>query len=460
MGYGKGVLFNDEDHPNAKAAAAILRSIHKNDCPLKLKASVEGGIVTRGILDPTLLKQTKVKRIGLTFVPANAATLIEPVSLDKSANSEAQDAMLIKSVMHLAQEHVPSFREIQKAASGVMIASNIRKLTYGLKALKEENLEKKIEKNISDIRQVIQKIDSESEELDKGIKSTLAAGALGVALGVGVPSALTSKHVPTSARDYTHQVSSKIADATKPEAPKVAMVPPSGKALNPHQKHLKEVAAKEPLLGAIAQVESGGGRNFNHAMLATGMHRGHRAGGMWGMMPRTAAEQLKLNPGLAKKYPDLVKAAKDIDTNHATFTDRFNSDPHAASDFAVSLYEHNKKNTDNDEQLAYSWYHGLKGTLNRLKKDGHDAIAGHPYVQKVMSKIDLNKALSAGYGGASAPSSRTGGAALQAESVSTGMKYLTCPACTKEQVAFHDQVRCRKCNKAFDMTTLSKLFKK
>jgi len=43
--YGKGYLYDDEDHPNAKAAAAILRSIHRNDAPLKLKISVEGGVI-------------------------------------------------------------------------------------------------------------------------------------------------------------------------------------------------------------------------------------------------------------------------------------------------------------------------------------------------------------------------------------------------------------------------------
>ena len=34
--YAKGYLHNDEDHPNAKAAAAILRNIHKADTPLRL----------------------------------------------------------------------------------------------------------------------------------------------------------------------------------------------------------------------------------------------------------------------------------------------------------------------------------------------------------------------------------------------------------------------------------------
>jgi len=51
--YVAGELYNDEDHANAKAAAAILRNIHREDTPLAMKASVEGGVLARGISDPT-----------------------------------------------------------------------------------------------------------------------------------------------------------------------------------------------------------------------------------------------------------------------------------------------------------------------------------------------------------------------------------------------------------------------
>ncbi len=672
--YGKGLLFNDEDHPNAKAAAAILRSIHKNDCPLKLKASVEGGIVARGLADPTFLRATKVKRIALTFVPANNATLIEPVSLDKTVGNDAQDALLIKSVMHLAQEHVPSFREIQKAASGAMIATNIKKLTLAIRAIKEENLEKNIEGNIDEIRGIIKKFDS--DPLDKGWKANVAAGALGIAAGTAGLSSLVQPQ-PGHIRSI----------AEPPQSPSETFSPeikirPSGTELNPHVAHAAEIAKTNPLLGAIAHVETRGGRNLNHVTMQHGIHKGHTAGGIWGMMPRTAVERLNADPELAKKYPDMVEDAKDIDANHAKFTDRFNSDPHAASDFAQSLYNHNRKSTGNDEMTAYSWYHGLAGAWKKKKTQGLDAISSNPYVMEVMKqygklnksldlvkmalpdkvnslydlkenkpgfeytekdaaraqyqavreakqlpwkpykelineetgkpelhvmmhrgvrdldpnakgknkmKVDdthlhmdtdsvhtldhvtaddyssygkdpsksgilsfwapvskihatarqlnkdipsvrqgqtrfephsvsqshvaikpgsykrvteeemqgmhqraptrtitrtlrgdtkpsvfhvkglmdpsfkhlfppkvLNKALTAGYGGAMAPQFRTGGAVL----ADNGMKYITCPSCTKDQIGFKDQRRCRKCNKAFDMTTLAKLFRR
>jgi hypothetical protein len=125
--YAKAILYDDDDHPNAKAAAAILRNIHKADCPLKLKASVEGGVVARGIGDTNLLARTKIHSVALTFTPANNATLVEPLSLEKS-NTWVQDENLIKSVMHLARTDIPSFRHITRRASAEKIVNNFDKI--------------------------------------------------------------------------------------------------------------------------------------------------------------------------------------------------------------------------------------------------------------------------------------------------------------------------------------------
>lgn len=125
--YAKGYIYDDGDHPNAKAASAILRNIHKSDSPLKIKASVEGGVISRGIKDSSLLARTKIHSVALTFTPANNATLIEPLNLDKSYD-EAADMALIKSVMHLAETNVPSFRHITRDASASKIVDNIDKI--------------------------------------------------------------------------------------------------------------------------------------------------------------------------------------------------------------------------------------------------------------------------------------------------------------------------------------------
>jgi len=167
--YVKGVLYDDDEHPNAKAAAAILRNIHKADCPLKLKASVEGGVLARGIRDEALLARTKIHSVALTFTPANNATLVEPTSLEKGDVDWESDLNLIKSVMHLAQTNIPSFRHITRMASAEKISDNFKKAnelarTMGLKTivpefspheLVQQAVEHKISQNVNKIQEMV-----------------------------------------------------------------------------------------------------------------------------------------------------------------------------------------------------------------------------------------------------------------------------------------------------------------
>jgi hypothetical protein len=164
--YAKGYLFNDEDHPNARAAAAVVRNIHRTDCPLKMKASVEGGVISRGISDPTFLAKTKLVGIALTLTPANNATLVEPLNLDKSSSNYEADLVLIKSVLHLAETNVPSFRHIVRDASAERIENNVNKIMVALGtdtvvSLKQElikdSLKSRISENVERIHEIVHK---------------------------------------------------------------------------------------------------------------------------------------------------------------------------------------------------------------------------------------------------------------------------------------------------------------
>ena len=75
----------------------------------------------------------------------------------------------------------------------------------------------------------------------------------------------------------------------------------------------------------------------------------------------------------------------------------------------------------------------------------------------------VEKALTAGYGGASAPTGRVHGAVVQSESLEDaepsskkGFKYIVCDNCGEEQVYGKYQTKCRKCNKSW---RLEKLFR-
>lgn len=461
--YVKGYLYDDEDHPNARAAAAILRNIHKEDTPLQLKASVEGGVLARGISDNSLLARTKIHSVALTFTPANNNTLVEPVSLKKSDYDEASDMLLIKSVLHLAETNVPSFRHIARDASATKVQNNLTKLVDLMKELGiegditipskrqilEKALEQKIHNNIEAIKEQMAAL--KEEELEKaGLKNALAAASTAAAM--------------TMAPTPTDKPSVEPSRApTSIEAPKAKVN---------HEEVYSRVAKQYPLLGAIGMKESSGGKNLAHKTMGDGIHKDMTAGGMFGMMPHSAAFALKQDPALAEKYPQLVEASKDIDKNHQQFTELLNNDPEAAADFAISAFKRRKSKTKSDQQLAYSWLNGLKGSWNKYKEGGHKALEEHPYVQEVMQEYaklkpkkveqkkpvkQLQKAMTAGYGGAGSPTSRVSGAVIQTESLvqgRPGLKYISCDNCGKEQVYSKHQVKCRECGSGMSFEKL------
>jgi len=460
--YVKGYLYSDEDHPNARAAAAILRNIHKSDVPLKLKASVEGGVLSRGLADPSLLARTKIHSVALTFTPANNATLVEPLSVEKSLD-DAGDMELIKSVIHLAETNVPSFRHIARDASAARVRANLERIVELMKGddsidlpTKQEilqyALESKIQSNVAKIHDIVEQI--RHENMEKGLKDAVMGAAMMGATALNP----TPAHAPTPA---VQQQPAQQVNLSK--------MPPE------HQAAYRAAAKRNPLLGAIGQVESSGGLNYAHKTIENGgMHQGQTAGGMFGMMPNAAEYILRNDPKLASKYPRLLEASKDMKTNHGVFTKTFNENPQAAIDFAEALLARNKAKTKNPEMLIHSWNHGLKGTWERYKNEGPQAVRDADYVKSVMKEFakfkkpsnkpvqakkapKMKKALTAGYGGAAAPTSRVGGAVIQSENLDSGhggFKYVTCDGCGKEQIYAKHQVKCRDCGKSWSLDKL------
>lgn len=146
------------------------------------------------------------------------------------------------------------------------------------------------------------------------------------------------------------------------------------------QTVFNEISAENPTLGAIAMTESSGGTNYNHALDAKS---NTHAGGMFGMMPSTTKDVLKLNPDLAKQYPELQDAA--LNGAPDALSDRFNSDPEAAADFAKAHYARNNAKLGGDEDAtSFSWFNGLNSAL-RARRKGGDAFQKSPYVKKVLS---------------------------------------------------------------------------
>ena len=241
--------------------------------------------------------------------------------------------------------------------------------------------------------------------------------------------------------------------------------------MKPHEfvDHIKEA---HPHLWAISKNESSGGQNLKHETMKDGMHKGHTAGGPWGMMPNTVkfvVNNLDKDGHIGDVYPYLKNYTKDTNKNHKTISDMLNSSPIMSFHLASRLYDHlNDAHKGDPERVAHSWYNGLNGTKKTLKNSGDYKIDSHPYVKKFSSHLkelkDMKKALTAGYGGAGAPTSMTGGSVMQSESLGDSrafggakkgkLSYITCDKCGHEQVHAANQVKCRECNSSFSLEKL------
>jgi len=456
--YVSGVLYDDDDHPNAKAAAAILRNIHKSDTPLKLKASVEGGVIARGISDTNLLARTKIHSVALTFTPANNATLVEPTSFEKTA-SWKQDKALIKSVMHLAKTDIPSFRHIARYASAEKIVDNFNKI----RAIAQET----------------------------GLKSQLPDYSVDELIRSTVMEKVSSNIIKIN--DLISTVAkSRVMDAghpsfTPPKEARPSFKPNEGSALYIQSgKYNVDPEHSRDMLARIGKPPTAA--NLNNAINTTDIHETQHS------KNTNIANQLKNQQGGpidADQFSRHVIHNANLDPHERHFLEHFV--PAYTGDYTIgdpdevmstvaeslsgrdalrgpalkALQEKLPEETKESMLARLKDIHGkLKNTYGQYEAGQRLDIPTHEeYTDKNFPDEELkdykprklNKALTAGYGGASAPGARTGGSVLQAEKLDDGrggMKYINCNECGKSEVYMKHQVKCRNCGQHYPFTSL------
>lgn len=148
--YVKGYLFDEAEHPNAKAVAAIMKEFKKMGTPLDVQMSVEGKVINRG--DNGLLKESMIRNVALTLVPANNNTGAQVVSEEarkaifascheNGASAEFADS-LMKSLSAGVVATAPRFIEVVESDPYTKVFENvkeIRKRVGMLKALTAGN---------------------------------------------------------------------------------------------------------------------------------------------------------------------------------------------------------------------------------------------------------------------------------------------------------------------------------
>ena len=429
--YVAGELYDNEDHPNARAAAAILRNIHREDVPLKLKASVEGGVMSRGISDPSRLAQTKIHSVALTFTPANTATLVEPLNLDKSSQDWEADRQLIKSVIHLAETNIPSFRHIERHASANTIIENINKIkelakTVGLdiqvssstpEAILKQTAANKIEQNIKKINELVKAIDPKSGLAAKlpRVDAAREARALKEQETKGIA---VDKYQQGIGKLKNAAAASDGAPITSAATPKTETAP-----IKTGSQFQQDLDAK--LAERQAARDTMNPAQFNAQQAPT--------------PPATPP----VTPPKPSGPPNLSIVRADPFQEHA-----------------------NKAMLDVGH---------LKNVHSDLIAKGIDPLKAQQVIDKIRSYMDIKKSerhhkiknnlikvMTAGFGGAGSPGSLTGGGVFQSESLESprrtgGMKYITCDNCGDEQVHMKHQVKCRKCGRNFNFDKLKDL---
>lgn len=453
--YAKGYLYNDDDHPNARAAAAILRNIHRDDTPLKMKASVEGGVLARGIKDPTRLARTKIHSVALTFTPANNATLVEPLNLDKSNLNWEADEQLIKSVMHLAETNVPSFRHIQRHASAHVIHEKINKIKELAKSVGIE-IDIKQDTNPQTIMEkaVLNKISTNVSKISHLVKAAK-----------DVSSADTAMYTSSNKADRTDQYQQGLerlkSDPTTPQKPKDLIQDPKNamrvknaqqvKHTNTFKTHASKAMRDPSHINTVRESLLQRGVSPNKINKIISSIQSH-------MQEPVKKSNDSVEKGEIGRAAKNLVLAGTLAIGAESMKPKGNMSaekPKEQKERTVASEDKNKKDPDKSTNSKKQGYDERKPNAKAIFRENRRKL-----------KTKLKKALTAGYGGAGAPTSMTGGGVFQTESLEDGkakksdkgeFRYISCDNCGHEQVFMGNQVKCRKCRQNFSLNKLENL---
>jgi hypothetical protein len=118
-------------------------------------------------------------------------------------------------------------------------------------------------------------------------------------------------------------------------------------------------------------IESSGGKNLNHRPMASGIHKGSRAGGYYGLMPETVRYVIGITPELKRRFGGFIKRpAKEI-------TRELNTNRVFDHEIAIALWKR-LRGWYGPEIAAYAWLNGW-GSVENITIG---KIRSHTYVRK------------------------------------------------------------------------------
>jgi len=136
----------------------------------------------------------------------------------------------------------------------------------------------------------------------------------------------------------------------------------------------------EKELRAIEFLESTNGQFVKHKLVSSGINKGTRAGGNFGLMPLTVKELVEKNQYLLKKYKYVLYM------NNDEITAFLINNPEADKDIARFFWKKLRKRFDSTRS-AFSWFHGP----NAGARATVEQVEGSEYVKKFKTYMNTQK---------------------------------------------------------------------
>lgn len=148
-------------------------------------------------------------------------------------------------------------------------------------------------------------------------------------------------------------------------------------------RNQKETQKMAEFLEVLSMIESSGGKNFNHDLIRSGIHKGHRAAGRFGLMPNTMQEvynRTKRDGGDTSLMKPVIQMKPD------KMKEYVEKNPEVEQAFAEKLAQHVLDKQGGDvEKAAYSWFKGHNLSPESIEKRNYQ---DHDYVQKYRKYYD------------------------------------------------------------------------
>lgn len=133
----------------------------------------------------------------------------------------------------------------------------------------------------------------------------------------------------------------------------------------------------EGFLKVIEEIESSGGKNFNHPEMQEGIHAGHAAMGRFGLMPNTIKE-IEARARAEGRASDNMRRVAGLN-DPMQMKVEIEANPEIEREFARQLAERVLKKFPDEQQAAYSWNQGHNLTPESVAKRKYQE---HDYVKK------------------------------------------------------------------------------